>query len=226
VALALAFVELALVVAVFVFALPVACDIVGMELSLVGCPILENIDSFSFLISLIYHAMIHRLIRKCNNHLPFTRHILLPFPTKLNPLPLNNPPAVPPIPPPLPLIPPLRRLQHSPPILLPIPPITLIGRINLQIVHLPHTMLLILLELPHIGIAILIVVDAFDVLPVFEPAGKELAVFEQIGALAVEHVVAPLSEVDVAVGVAVHAVAVPLLVLALAHVRGVVGVFD
>lgn len=87
-------------------------------------------------------------------------------------------------------------------------------------------MLLILLELPHIGIAILIVVDAFDVLPVFEPAGKELAVFEQIGALAVEHVVAPLSEVDVAVGVAVHSVAVPLLVLALAHVRGVVGVFD
>lgn len=91
---------------------------------------------------------------------------------------------------------------------------------------LPKAMLLVLLELPNIGIPIFVVVDAFNGFPSMELACEELAIRKEVGPLPMKQVVTPLTKIDIAVGILVYPISVLLFVNGLAHIVGVVEILE
>lgn len=91
-------------------------------------------------------------------------------------------------------------------------PLSFVRRLILFVLHLSEPMFFIFSELPHICVSILVVVYAIDRISLVEPAHEELPIGKQVGALAMEEIVAPLTNINVSVGVSIDSVAMSIFV--------------
>lgn len=172
------FIELAFVLPIAKLGDALPCDLVGRKLPFVLGAIGIDIHAVAVLEAPIQFPAIHASCDPPHSHLPLPGEVLDKLAVELCPVAFDDAPALLPADPPLALIPPLGRLQSAFAVFLPAFPFPLVIGIQLEVVHLPRALLLVVFELAHVRIAIFVVVDAFDGLTVQELPSEELAVLE------------------------------------------------